>query len=258
MRFLFILFIFLSFQAEARVFQFKSEGVAAYFAGGAGDATTVGTTPFSKISGSDTKYNSDAKPSYTQSFEFGFLMTVKESLTFKFGAELFKVPTNSKVIGYRADGVTKRFDLVSEVSVFNPHLTIEYNFSPAPQNRLFGFAGVGYGQLTSKHTYTFAPEGLTDFTNVTSDYASIIKANFINYQLGMGYETLFTDNVTFYSLFSYRFMDVLSASYSYDGESINGAAVSGASAIDNDSQALRLSMGGLYIGLGFRFYIETR
>ncbi len=254
----FFVFLLVSLNSHARVFKFSMENVSAYFAGNLGDASGISDNYFSKLSGADTTFSSGSAPSYTQAVEFGFLMTIRRKLSLKFAAELIKVPTKEGIKGFRADGVTERFTLKSELEVFNPHFTMEFNFKHDEVSRTYFYMGAGWGQMTLKNTYVFTPTGLTDFTNVSADYMGEAKSSFINYHFGLGYEDLFTDNVTFYATLGYRFLDALSVNNDYTGESINGAVTSGSILNDNSSSPLTLSMSGAYIGVGFRFYIDTR
>lgn len=243
--------------SHARVFKFDSENLATYFSASGGDASGLAGKAFSDSSGANV--TTDAAVPYMTGVEFG-LITALQKVTLKIGLEVMQAP-QVEVEGKNPSG-TKLFDLTSSLSVFNPNIVFEYASEPMPQSKFYYFAGIGWATLTIDNAYIFTSDGLSHYAEISAgDYTEKIQSTFPSYSLGIGYEMLATDNVTFNMVLGYRYMEAATLTHKADlSEAVNyaGAVVAGDEVIDNSGDARSLSLSGAYISLGFRFYIDIQ
>lgn len=253
MRFVYIALFFLATGAHARVFNYKDSSMAAYLRG-TGALTSVGQTAFKESSGTGTSLT--GKPLYAYSGEIGFMYSAGAA-NFRLGVELFQPKPVSEGKGETSGG-TELFQLQSSVSAFIPSLTIELPFQPAGNTRMFVMAGVGYADVTVENRYKMAAPGTSAFSGVT-DFDEIMNGTAISYHTGVGVETLMTDNVTVAADVGYRMLKVSSLKYKTDvSQTIlsSGGVAKGDTVKNSDGSNRSLNLGGLTVGVSFRFYLN--
>ena len=241
-----------SSRAEARVFSFKDADLAAYMRG-TGGLSAVGQEPFNHSSGTDTLI--DGKTQFDYSGELGLAVGLSQEWQLRLGAEIIQHRPVSDEPGTSPAGA-QRFTLYSSVGVFNPNLTLQYTFRNLGGLRVYGHFGGGYSQVTVENTYKMTAVGTTAYG--VGDFKEIMVANVPSGHVGVGMETLFTDNATFSLDVGYRYMKVPQLTYKTDVQNIlspTGVA-KGKIVVNADGSQRRLDLGGLVVGLTFRFYLS--
>lgn len=240
-----------SSQSQARVFSFQTEDMAAYFRGTTG-LSSVKQKPFAKSSGTATTL-SDEEPLLNYGGEVGFLFKISPFSNLRFGIELMRTRA-SDVKGSASDG-TKWFDLTSDVFVFNPMMTVEAVFESGETSRFVGYVGIGYASVRLENEYTMTAAGEAA---LVPSYKEKSTGSFVNGVIGVGWEALLVDNVTVLMDAGYRFLDVNKLKYSGNATVIGGSASKGSEVSNtNDGSKRGFDLGGPFLGLSFRFYIDV-
>jgi hypothetical protein len=247
-----IFFITSSF-AQARVFDFGGESLAAYFHTTAG-YSTIGNFAYANSSGENTVFT-DTVP-YIPGFELGFLFGIEGSLVVKIGAEIIQTKELSQISGKNAAG-QELFLLDSKVFGFNPNLSIEFNISQDAKSRFFFATTVGWVVMSIDNGYTFSTPGNSELV-VAADYIEKSEASVLTYGGSVGYETLAVDNVTIMLNAGYRHIPVDKMTYKHDYTDLIGSqtATKGDPVLNNDGTKRTFHFGGPFVGVGFRFYIN--
>ncbi len=248
---LFSFIILATSAAEARVFSFKDETMAAFFHGTYG-LSRLGSTPYKDASGVNTEF---AGPEHKANFsgELGFLYTMSPRLTLRLGAEVIQAH-QSEIVGQAANE-TKYFDLVSDVFVFSPNATFEWHIDTADWYRLSFFVGAGYATVTSDLNYTFTTAGKAAL-GVSADYDEAGAARLISGHTGFIFEMAMIDTVTTVLELGFRHMPIPKLTYADNVTTITGAQAKGDTILDQDGSNRTLDMSGYYLGLSFRFFIS--
>jgi opacity protein-like surface antigen len=238
--------------ARARVFDFKDAGVAPYLRGTAG-LSAVGQEPFNHSSGPDTTVDGSTK--YDYSGELGVLIPLGGDLRMRLGAELIQHRPVSDAPGTDSTG-KKLFTLKSSVNAFNPNVTFEYAYKTAGNLRYYMMAGVGYADVTVENAYAMTTDGQNDLH--VGDFTEKLAAQTVSWHAGVGLETLFTDNVTFSFDAGYRYLPVKTLRYKGDVDTVLAptGARKGDEVLNDDGGPRRLNLGGLTLGVTFKFYIH--
>lgn len=248
----FTLFLFSSHVVQARVFDFKSATVAPYIRG------TGGTTPLGQdafIHGSGVGTTLTSKSNYNYSGEVGLNMKIADIANLRLGAELISAIPVSNARGTNAAGA-ERFSLNSNLTVFNPNATIEVFLLKGASARLYSFAGIGYGVANLTNSYTMTSTG-TDELGGLSSYDEKAVGSSLTYTVGMGFETVFSDNVTLSLDAGYRYLQLQNMTHTGPVTTIAQGSVAKGDVLKNpDGTARRLDLGGAFVGLTFRFYIN--
>ncbi len=253
MRFIFLLgiFFFSRESAWARVFDFKNEYLASYLRGSTG-LSQVGTDAFSGAGGTDTLYND--KVSYNFSGEIGFLLRMKNAFNFRVGIELLQAKPLHGVPGKNTAG-DNRFNLDSEILIYQPVGTLEFDLYPKNNSRAFIFLGAGLADATLENQFTLTTTGQSELG--ISDFTEKALARRISYHAGVGYEVVMADTVTVSCELGYRYLTLPNFKWSKSTTSLAQGAVSTNDDLLNDDGSNRvIDMSGFFVSLGFRFYID--
>lgn len=234
--------------AEARVFDFKNERIATYF-GGTFGPSSVGDTAYGASSGSDISV--DKQISTNASGEIGLLLTTPK-LNLKLGAELLLPKQYSDIEGTDAAG-TSMFNLRSKIYALIPMATLEILAYQTPTSRLILAAGGGLAFVTLDNTYTMTSAGTT--TLGVGDFTESASATVTALQVYTGYEMLFTDTVTAVFNLGYRHIPVPALKSSKATTAISGTQAEGDELKNMDGTSRSINLGGVFVGLSFRFYI---
>lgn len=239
-------------RASARVFNYKETGLAAYIRG-TGGLSSVGQEAFIHSSGAQTN-SVDGRSNYDYSGELGFMFGFGPDFHLRLGAELIQHRPVSEASGTDTSG-TSLFTLNSSVTVFNPNVSFEYAFKTFGDSRFYFLGGVGLADVTIDNAYTMTSPGTSDYS--VNDFTEKLSGSGISEHLGVGFETLFTDNVTISFDAGYRYLKVNKFKYKSDVKSIlvPGGAKAGDQALNDDGSARQLDLGGLLLGVTFKFYL---
>jgi hypothetical protein len=237
--------------AVARVFSYQDASVA-MFIRATGGPSNVGNTPFDNSSGTDTSINTSSD--YQYSGEFGSVISLGSMVNLRLGVELMR--------HHPAEGAGKnpsdqeRFQLESSTFIFHPNISVEVIHKVFGNTRFFFYAGAGYADVTVDNAYTMTAQGTTDFG--IGDYTEKLAGSTYSGFGGIGLETLFVDNVTFSADFGYRYMSVGTLKYKGAANTIlsPSGVGKGDTALNHDGNKRSLDLGGIYVGVGFRFHLN--
>lgn len=223
-------------------------GASAFFRFTAGMQTS-GTLPYDQSSGAQTKFSDDVP--YNYSGELGFHYSMSQSFAVRVGAE-FAQGQDTKAAGKAADG-TKYMDVNSSSISFNPNMVFEFTFHNMGWYKLFAYAGAGYGSLKITNTYTLTAAGQAQYAGV-ADFKESVDGTGIFYNAGVAVEHMTIDNISTVLELGYRELHVKSLKYAQNNTNFQGAQTDGATAYGDDGTKRQGKLGGLYIGLAFRFH----
>ena len=239
--------------ANARKFSFKTEDVAAYFRG-TGGLSALGQSAFKdSISSSTISFSSEA-PTLNLGGELGMLVKFTEQVNLRIGAMVLQ----SKIGGIKGSSPSTSaefFELESDIFVFNPQAVFEYTFKGTATSRFVLYAGLGYANVRLDNKYNINATGETELG--VSSYTEKSEGNFISGVVGVGWEGLFVDNVTAFVDVGYRFLDANKMKHKTDEAVIGGNVTKGSELNNSNGQVRTLDLGGPFIGLAFRFYIDV-
>lgn len=251
----FVLIALLSSTAQARVFSFKSNWVAAHLIGTGGTTQQSGEA-YEGNSGADTKFTDTVK--YDFSGEFGFTFLFNERVAMRIGAE----GVQSKAITAQGNSYatsTNYMSVASQATVFNPNLTFELALVNSATSRIFGFFGAGYATAKVNNTYNLTTAGTTAYSGSIASFGDSWTGTAISGTAGLGTEFFVFDNVTFSVIAGYRYMQFKTLTYATAGSVFyNGsyqAVTVGETVNDSLSRPVHLDMSGYFAGLILRFYI---
>jgi hypothetical protein len=229
------------------VFNYKDAAVAAYVRGTAGfsqldqDTFANEAGPGITVDGS-TKYNYGA--------ELGFAFSLGPMTHLRIGAEVIQEnPVNGT--GSDSSGIAE-YKLSSTVFIFNPNVAIEHVWSSSGVMRYYFVLGAGYANVTAANDYKKTPASTLD----EADFKESLVANTLSGQFALGLETLFTDNVTFMADAGYRYLPVRSLKYAGDVTNFTGTHAKGDDVLNADKSKRTLDLGGIFVGVAFRFYLN--
>ncbi len=236
--------------ADARVFSYK-EATLAPFIRGSGGLSQLGQDAFANAN-SSTAVEGDSP--YQYGGELGLMMAVSTRLNLTLGAEVIQHSTYSSAPGTNAAG-TELYKLDSSVFIFNPNVGLEYIHGQSGSLRYSAKVSVGMANVTVVNGYKMTPAGETALG--VESFDEKMQANVISSSLGLGLETLFTDNVTFFTDLGYRFLQVKGLQHKSNTQTlVSPEGVSaGDDAVNGDGSARKLNLSGFYLGVGFRFYL---
>lgn len=250
--FAFLIFAVLAVPAQARVFNYKDSGLAAYLRG-TGGFSKVNQEPFAHSSGgADIEEGSHLN----YGGEIGFLFGLSANLHMRVGAEVIQARPVSQAKGTNSSDA-ELFSLDSSVFVFNPNVTFEYVYSGAGNLRFFSAVGAGLADITVENRYTMTATGTSAFGGV-QDFNEKMSAQTTSGHFLIGLETLFLDNVTFTADVGYRYMPVKELKYKGDTNNIvsPGGVTKGSTVYNEDGSKRTMDLGGLFAGIAFRFYLN--
>lgn len=236
--------------AEARVFSFANENLAAFIRGGGG-ISRANQDAFANSSGTQTDFSGPGAQ-YNFSGEFGFLYA-SGPLRFRLGIEALS-PKKVEATGKNTSDV----DLVkvtSTVFSYAPMLTLEYVYSQAGSVLFYSYLGVGYANVTVDNKYEMAAQGLITYNPLT-DHTEKSETTAMPIVGGLGFETMFVDNVTFSLDFGYRHLKINNLKYKADVSTFTGSESKGQPVQNHDGSNRQLDLGGLTVNASFKFYIS--
>lgn len=242
--------------AHARVFSFSDSWMVAYLRG-TGGMSNISDDAYAHSTGSNTTF--DREVEYNFSGEIGLSLLMGEKLSVRFGVEGLKgqeVKTRGTLITDPNDTI----DIESSVLAFSPVATIEYSYLNLGAMRLYGFAGLGYSTVTVTTEHTLSADSKTYYAHPANTYKETWEGDpTISYQLGTGFEYFTMDNVTISMDVGWRFFHVKEFSYKESATVIRGSTAvdvgRGDTVRDDGGHIIDLDMGGLFVGLMFKFYI---
>jgi hypothetical protein len=243
--------------ARARVFSFQDNWVAAYLRGTAGQSS-VGDSATEDTSGNLTNVIEN-DVDYNFSGEIGFSFLLGDTSALRVGVEGLQTRGVSAIGNSTSVGSPKHMDIESKATVFSPVVALEWSFAGKDNTRYFAFGGAGYSQVKVSNDYTLNALAGADYGTAVTAYKDAWYANVLAYHVGVGMENYLLDNVTLSLEAGYRLLDVSEFSYQDSGSVLRGGAMTavtkGGTVTDNTGAKVDMDLGGVFVGLMFRFYI---
>lgn len=238
-----------SLGAQARVFDFKSEHMATYFRGSYGPSQ-VGDGAFALSSGTTNTFDRKVQSNY--SGEFGILFSLSR-FNLRIGAELLSPREISDVVGTSAAGV-EQFSLDTKILALIPHAALEFALLQSNTAKLLVGGGLGAASVSLDNTYKMTAAGTA--SSGLSDFTESSKGLTYMGQIYGAVEFLLSDNVTTVLDVGYRYFYLKKLTYTRDGSSYAGTQVKDNEVVNMDGARRSLDLGGYFVGLGFRFYLQ--
>lgn len=229
---------------DARVFDFNSESVAVYLRG-TGGMSSVKQDPFIHIAGDGSLLSQQYD--YNVSGEFGLLMGLGPAAGLRFGFEILR-PTGMSETAVNAGG-ERLYDLKSRLLVINPNLQVEYYFKRHPQRRFLFMVGTGYGEVSLSNEFVMTSTGESQLGASFSEKSSVRT---VNASMALGFETLLTNTVTLAGEFGYRYFPVTGLKLTAPSRDVS----EGSDVLNDDGSPRKFNLGGLYLGVSLRFFID--
>ena len=240
--------VFATSVAEGKAFTFKEGGLAAYVRGGAG-VSRLRQDAYANSSGSAVFADDNVKMNTFGEVGAQFVVGV---FNMRLGIEALR-PKEMVIQGKNAGG-SELFELTSGVFAYSPSLTFEYVYSSMGFVRFYSFLTASYSFVTLDNKYEMTTAGNTAFSPATS-YTEKAEGTAVGGVLGFGFETMFADNATFSLDFGYRHLVVNNFKHKAAGVVIGDTVAKGDPVLNSDGSKRQLDMGGLNVGVMFRFYI---
>lgn len=250
------LIFFISHISEARVFNFKSESVGAYF-NATGASSLLSKDSFDSSSGASSLFTDSF--SLNSGFELGMLMIPATGLTLTLSVQGIRSDILTEIKAKNISG-TDLMSLTSSVFALNSKLSMEIDISNSGTARSYFHLGAGYSDISLNQEYSFTATGKSTYSISSDSYFEKSGAMAISYTSGFGYEFLAVDNVTMNLELGYRVLPVKNLTYKAAYSELiqsPGSASKGDEVLNNDGSKRNFNFGGAYIGIGFRFYINT-
>jgi hypothetical protein len=248
---LFCFALLASFESEARKFSFATEDMAA-FVRGTGGMSAVKQDAFAEASPATTTMSSE-QSQLNYGVELGFLFRIHETLNLRLGAEILQAKI-SGVKGTNAS-VAEQFTLESDIFAFNPMAHLEFSWANQPTSRFVGTLGLGLASVRLDNSYAMTTTGTAELGQDTFTEKS--EGEFVNGVISVGWEGLLVDNTTVLLDVGYRFFDVNKLKSTADNPRLGGGTSAKGSELTNaDGSKRSFDLGGPFIGLSFRFYID--
>ena len=249
----FLFFLVNSKEALARKFDFKTEHVSTSLSLGL-TYPGIENKAYQFSSGRDTVFSKGHKVVFRNSLSLIF--TFSEFLNINLGVG--GIYSFVETIGYNSNSTTKRFDLKSEILVFNPTLSIEVRLFRSQFQRLYVFFGGGWGRLYLTHRYDFTSEGIRDLNLETGNtyYKEKLKSDFMSNHMGLGWESLLLDTVTLFLGAGYVHRPIKSLVFTHAKNTLFQRRVKAKErAKTHDGKDRQLSLSSFFVQMGLRFYI---
>jgi hypothetical protein len=242
--------VFISAIAEARVFDLKSASYGTYFGG------TVGSSNLSQQAW-DGSPGTTLVPTTTNDYvrlnysgEFGFLMAVPK-VNLRFGIEYLQPQKLSDIQGKNASDQVD-FVLVSNTRAIIPKMSVEFVVWKTNDSALIFGGSAGYAMVTMENRYSMTAQGTTDFS--VGDYTEKATGTATEGEGFLGYEFIFSDNVTIFANLGYRYLLVTSLKHQNAGPVIGGSVSKDSPVLNQNGEARKLNMSAGQAALQFRFY----
>lgn len=240
-----ILFLILSPITQARVFDLTKQSIGTYLRGTYGQSG-LDKKAYEDSSGANTLFSDSV--STATSGEFGVYFGA-QNLGFRISAELYQ-PDKMKGIKGKDSGGSDLMDLTSGVSVQIYKVGLEYSWFLSPKSKIYTVLSVGQATVKLTNEYSnISGYAVSDFTEKSSE--SLVMG-----EIQLGYEYNFSADTTFLLDLGYRQLQAKSLKYSSSVTSFLGNVNEGDVVLNASGNNRTLDLGGLYLGFGFRFYIN--
>lgn len=234
--------------AEARVFDLKSATIGTYFGGTIG-SSQLSKQPWGDSSGTTTVTDSSVRLNY--SGEFGVLMAIPK-INLRFGVEYLQPQRISDIRG-RNSSDQLLFTLNSNTRAIIPKATVEFVVSQTNSSAIIFGGSAGYAMVTMENQYEIGPQGPTDYPSVTN-FSEKAKGNAIGAEGFIGYEFVFSDNVTLFTNVGYRYLLVTELKHQNSHTGYNGPVAKDSTVTNQDGKNRTLNMSAAQAAFHFRFY----
>lgn len=243
---IFFLTVFISLGAEAKVFDISKQTIGTFIRGTYGQSS-VGKKAYGNSSGASTSFNDSFD--FNTSGEFG-LYTGVEQIGLRLSAEFLNPKAKKDINGVNSGGSTL-MNLDSNISALIYKGSIEYSWFIDPNSKWYISLGVGSATVTLTNDYTNidASFGISDFSEKGTE--TLIMGEIL-----MGYEYNFSADTTLMLDLGWRQLQANSLKHSSNTTTFGGNVSAGDTMTNTDGSNRTLDLGGFYVGLGLRFYIN--
>ena len=239
--------VLFSGSAHARVFDLQAASFGTYFGGTIG-SSQLSKQPWGDSSGLTTTTDSPVRLNY--SGEFGILMAIPK-INLRFGIEYLQPQRLSDIRGKNASDQLL-FILDSNTRAIIPKASVEFVVSKTNASAIIFGGSVGYAMVTMENQYEMTAQGNTDLG--VGNYNEKATGNALAAEGFLGYEFVFSDNVTLFTNLGYRHLLVTKLSYQNSAATIGGAATKGSTVTNQDGTNRNLNLGAAQAAFHFRFY----
>ncbi|MEC9283745.1 MAG: hypothetical protein VX642_13620 [Bdellovibrionota bacterium] len=240
-----LLFLILSPISQARVFDLTKQSIGTYLRGTYAQSG-LAKKAYEDSSGASTEFSNSV--STATSGEFGVYFGA-QNIGFRISAELYQ-PDKMKDIKGKDSGGSDLMDLSSGVSVQIYKVGFEYSWFLSPMSKVYALVSVGQATVNLTNEYSnISGYAVSDFTEKSSE--SLVMG-----EIQLGYEYNFSADTTFLLDLGYRQLQAKSLKYSSSATTFLGNVSEGEAVLNSDGNNRTLDLGGLYLGFGFRFYIN--
>lgn len=235
--------------ASARVFDLSQRTFATYFGGEVG-SSMLSKQPWGDASGASTATNESVRMNYAG--ELGLLMAFSK-VNFRFGVEYLAPQHLGDILGTNSNTGVQYFTLDSTTRAIVPKATIEFVVYKGKATSLIFGGSAGYAMVTMENHYTMTAAGAAALS--APSYIEKGQASAVSGEGFVGYEFVFSDNVTLLTTLGYRYLVVGSLKHQNATTVSGGTAVTvGSPVLNNSSQDRTLNLSSANAGLIFRFY----
>lgn len=250
---LFALFALVSSQASARVFNLKDRSIATYFGGEFGLSQLSRQAYGDSCSNGSNICATDKSEKFNYSGEVGVLFA-SQAANFRLGVEFLEPQHLSGIKGTNASTSASLFTLNSTTRAIIPKGSLEFVIWKTDETSLIFGGSVGYAMVSMENEYTMTATGNAQL-GTTGDFVEKGAGNAIDGEGFVGFEFVFSDNVTMLSSLSYRYLQVAKLTHQNAATVIGGTTVAKGDPVDNsDGTARTLNLSSINLGLNFRFY----
>lgn len=246
----FVGIFFSALNLEARVFDISKQSISTYLRGSYA-MSQVGKKGYALSSGSSTSFSDEA--SINTSGEFGVYFATGR-FGVRFAGELLSPATQEAISGANSGG-TSLMTLDSKAQALIYKMNVEYSWFLTPQSKVYLSVGAGSANVSLTNIYTLTAAGNAAYPGV-ADHTVKGTETLIMGEVAVGYEYNFSANTTVMMDLGWRQMQSKKLTHTSATTSFNGSNASGDPLVDYDGSATTLDLGGFYVGLGLRFYIN--
>lgn len=239
--------------AQAKIFDFKSAKVAAYFGGAYGPGFE--NTLLSKSNSNSTTSVTLAQEEHSSLLggEFGFIFS-GGMVNLGFGAEILK-PKDLPDISGKDSSDTELYTVTSEISVIIPKGKLEITLKRWPKSRLFLGGEGGWAYLIGRNSYTFTTAGSTAYSGL-EDFYEDIRGNAPMFAGTLGFEKVLSDTTAFLVAAGYRSLNFTEVNHNRDITTFQGSVSKGDLARNIDGQVRSLDLSGYMLTGALRFWLK--
>lgn len=246
---IFFILIMFAGSAQARLFDFSKERVAAYLSYMTGPSLVKKAGYLNEAS---TAYSYSDELANNTSGEFGFIYSTPR-VSFRFGFEFIK-PLKLTQITAKDASLTTMYSLNSDVSGYIPKIGLELSLFYRPQSRGFLYMYGGSASVTVTNDYTMAAAGTAAFPSVV-DHQVLMGGTSMAYGGALAYEMWMNDTTTLLFELGYQSLKFEKLTYSKAVTTFSGTKASGDVVNDISGIARTLDMTYFFGTLGIRIYL---